>query len=156
VSSGSDLTQPPNDDVRRQHEPIVIDPETGQQLGPISVFVRESWFSGPLPAPDTLGEYDGVLPGLARRIVERWEREGDHRQGMEREIVRARIRNQSRGQLIGAALAAIVLVAGIVFVATGKSTAGLVAILTPLAILVGAFVYGEVKSRGLRNGNSTT
>ena len=158
-SSGSELTPRAGDDdpVKASfQEPIVVDPETRQELGPISVFMSQSWFSGPLPPPTALAEYDKALPGLARRIVERWEREGDHRQSMERSIVRARITNQSRGQIIGAFLSAIVLAAGIAFVASGKSTAGLVALLVPLGILVGAFVYNEVRSRGLRNGNGNT
>ena len=94
--------------------------------------------------------YDRVLPGLAGRIVERWERESDHRQHIEKAVVRSRISIQSRGQIIGAIISVIVLAAGIVFVATGRDTTGLVAILAPLAVLVGAFVYGEVKSRAER------
>jgi uncharacterized membrane protein len=66
---------------------------------------------------------------------------------MERSIVRSRITIQSRGQLIGALLSLLVLVAGIVLIATGKSTAGLVALLAPLGILAGAFIYGEYRAR---------
>jgi len=131
-------------------EPIVVDPTTNQELGPMSVVMQELWFSGPLPAPQMLEGYDRVLPGLAGRIVERWERESDHRQHIEKAVVRSRISIQSRGQIIGAIISVIVLAAGIVFVATGRDTTGLVAILAPLAVLVGAFVYGEVKSRAER------
>ncbi len=145
------LGQPPaGPDPPAAQEPIVFDPATQQELGPFSVVMQELWFSGPLPAPQMLEGYDRVLPGLARRIVERWERESDHRQQMEKAVVRSRISIQSRGQIIGAIISVIVLVAGIVFVATGRDTTGLVAILAPLAVLVGAFVYGEVKSRAER------
>src|SRR6266699_3874292 len=112
LTPSADRPEPPAAD---RPEPIVVDPETGNPLGTVSWFFQQSWFSGPLPAPETLAEYDRVLPGLARRIVERWEKESDHRQGMERSIVRARISNQSRGQIIGAVLAVIVLTAGIIF-----------------------------------------
>ncbi len=38
-----------------------------------SIHVVEASFSGPLPDPATLQAYDMVLPGLAERIVSRWE-----------------------------------------------------------------------------------
>jgi hypothetical protein len=56
-------------------------------------------------------------------------------------------------QIIGAILSVLVLGAGIGLIATGRGTAGLVALLAPLAVLVGAFVYGEVKSRALANND---
>jgi uncharacterized membrane protein len=40
--------------------------------------VRSS-FAGPLPAPGTLAEYDRILPGLAREIVDQWKAETRHR-----------------------------------------------------------------------------
>ena len=42
------------------------------------VFAARS-FSGPLPPPESLDEYDAVLPGLAREIVDQWKGETAHR-----------------------------------------------------------------------------
>ena len=36
-------------------------------------------FSGPLPPPESLREYDEVVPGLAREIVDQWKGETAHR-----------------------------------------------------------------------------
>ena len=106
-------------------QPIVVDPETGQELGPLGTVVEryyERYESGPLPSPEVLSEYDQVLPGLARRIVERWEREGEHRQRLESDIVRARIRLQGRGQIIAAAISIIAIVGGLVLILLGKTS----------------------------------
>ena len=127
----------------------MVDPETNEILGVVSEYLSAHFYSGPLPTPEMLAEYERVLPGLGRRIVERWDQEAEHRQSLEKTIVRSRIVIQKRGQLIGALISFVVLAAGVVFVATGKSTAGLVALLAPLAILAGTFVYGELRSRRL-------
>ena len=36
-------------------------------------------FSGPLPPPDLLAQYDQVMPGLAQKIVSQFESETNHR-----------------------------------------------------------------------------
>ena len=104
--------------------------------------------SGPLPSAAELGRYDEVLPGLASRIVELTEREQSHRHDMEHAVVKAEIRNASRGQLCGFAIVFIVLFAGIGFLAAGHTIAGLVATLVPLAVLVGVFVSGKAPTMG--------
>src|SRR5438128_3495677 len=62
-SSGNELTPRRDDDPARPdpQEPIVIDPVTREELGPISFVMSQSWFSGPLPPPTALTEYDQAL-----------------------------------------------------------------------------------------------
>jgi uncharacterized membrane protein len=46
---------------------------------------RLAWsasFSGPLPPPAALAEYDQAVPGLAREIVDQWKAETEHRHRM--------------------------------------------------------------------------
>jgi uncharacterized membrane protein len=42
--------------------------------------VQSASFSGPLPAPPILAQYNHVVPGLAREIVDQWKGETRHRQ----------------------------------------------------------------------------
>jgi uncharacterized membrane protein len=50
-----------------------------------------------------------VVPGLAERIVRRWELEGDHRHELEDRIADHQMQTQTRGQWIAALIALIVV-----------------------------------------------
>jgi uncharacterized membrane protein len=127
-------------------DPVVIDPQTGHEFGPMSAFVSAEWWSGPVPSPSAIERYERVLPGLGDRLIRLTEGEAAHRQLMEKTTVDAAVRNQSRGQIFGFIIAIVVIVGGIVLVALGMNAEGLAAILTPLALLVGAFVYREIRN----------
>src|SRR4051794_26305738 len=45
---------------------------------------QAEFYSGPLPNPDMLREYEDVLPGLAEKIVSQFEEQGRHRRWLER------------------------------------------------------------------------
>ena len=122
---------------------IVVDQSTGQQLGPVTQF--EYWRSGPLPSAGELADYNTVVPGLAERIVQRWETETDHRRDIERMIVTAGVALQRNGQRIAATIGLIAIVGGIVLTAIGKDAVGLASILTPIG-LIAAFI-GEIRQR---------
>ena len=59
--------------------------------------------SGPLPAPQTLAEYNHVVPNGAERIMTMAEEQARHRQGMERTCVRAADRQSKWGMILGMA-----------------------------------------------------
>lgn len=112
--------------------------------------VSTTYRSGPLPTVEEFGGYEAVLPGAAERIMLRAEKMADlaakqqeHRFGLENRIVDGNLKAQSEGLRIGGILSFIVLAGGIGLVAMGKPTEGLVALLVPLGILTGVFVYGK-------------
>jgi uncharacterized membrane protein len=102
-------------------------------------------WSGPLPPPAALEQFERASPGAADRILNMAEREEAHRQDLERKMVSSEIKARNRGQLLGFLIAAITLIGGIWLVYEGKDWPGLVAILTPLIGLVGIFVYTQGK-----------
>jgi len=55
------------------------DPVIGERHAQDGRLTIRSTFTGPLPAPGILAEYDRVLPGLAREIVDQWKAETCHR-----------------------------------------------------------------------------
>jgi len=64
---------------------------------------------GPLPDPQTLREYDKVVPGAAERIIQMAEKEVDHRRDIQRRALDAQIDDNKvariqtrRGQFLGA------------------------------------------------------
>ena len=59
------------------------------------------YFSGPLPHPDTLAEYNKIIPNGADRIFERSEKQSDHRMALEKISVDAGIKQSAQGQIFG-------------------------------------------------------
>lgn len=99
----------------------------------------QSFHSGPLPTPAMLADYEKVVPGLARHIVERSDKEQKHRHQIvlgDQEIKRNAIRHDTIqsyiGQAAGFVIAMTAITAGIYFVANGKSTAGLATIIVAI------------------------
>jgi uncharacterized membrane protein len=64
---------------RRERSPDPPETVDGEHVVVDRVRVEHSMFSGPLPAPATLAEYDHVVPGLARVIIDQWRAETRHR-----------------------------------------------------------------------------
>ncbi len=52
-----------------------------------SLLVQEASFSGPLPPPNMLMQYEQILPGMADRLVTIAENEQDQRHQIDNEIV---------------------------------------------------------------------
>jgi len=71
------------------------------------------------------------------------EREEDHRHEQEREMLASDVTARSRGQIMGFLIAVLIIVGGIWLIYKGKNVEGLIAVLTPLAVLVGLFLRGQ-------------
>lgn len=104
-------------------------------------------FSGPLPPPELLAQYNQVLPGAAERIFAMAEAQQSHRHSMEKTIVAANIAAQKLGALLGFFLVLIVASCGVYLIASGKPVGGLAAIVTALSSLVAVFIYGKLEQR---------
>jgi hypothetical protein len=61
-----------------------------------------------------------------------------------------------RGQTIAACIAFLVIGIGGYLLVTGRSTEGLVTTLVPLSILLGIFVYQQIKTRGAEVTNHSS
>lgn len=92
-------------------------------------------FSGPLPHPQLLNQYNEALPDGAERVMRLTEDQARHRQMLE-----------ARAQAFTFGLAIISLVGGIALIALGASAAGLVPLLAAIAGLGGIFFYRELQT----------
>jgi len=107
------------------------------------VRVAASLSYGPLPAPEALERYNQILPGAADRILAMAERQEQHRQELEQQVITSNISSQKLGVKLGFVIAMTAIVGGIGLALAGKSGAGLTSIIGALAALVGVFVYGK-------------
>jgi uncharacterized membrane protein len=71
-----------------------------QKVQQIAISIARS-FSGPLPHPDILAEYERILPGCAHRIMTAFENQSRHRMSLESHAVQEQLSQSGRGQILG-------------------------------------------------------
>jgi uncharacterized membrane protein len=136
--------------------------ELGQQVaGRVSQTIIEAReFSGPLPPPEMLAEYERALPGCAERIVKMVETEGDHRRECETRIVRADIRLSHIGQVMALVIALSALALAGLLLYDNKKIGGLASLIIGLGTLAGVFFYARRQPPSAlgrpQDGESTT
>jgi uncharacterized membrane protein len=101
-----------------------------------------SW-TGPLPPPAAMREYDTILPGAGERILAMAERQVDHRHLLERRTLHAAILVEQRGQWIAALIGVAALACGTFLMATERDGWGFATIVTAIAGLLGAAVFSR-------------
>lgn len=100
----------------------VIDGEIAERDAGRRLIAESQQFSGPLPAPHVLREYEEVKPGLADIIVSQWQQETAHRHATidglretDHEAMQKYYAGEKQGQWIGLgafiALLAVIVVA---------------------------------------------
>ncbi|MGI6241890.1 MAG: DUF2335 domain-containing protein [Candidatus Omnitrophota bacterium] len=110
-------------------------------------------YVGPIPPPDMLAQYNGVVPGAAERILKMAEEQSAHRQYLEKTVVNSDI-VQSRLGVICAFIVSLAFLFGAVWVAlSGHPWLGGFLGTVDLVSLVSVFVYGAKSRREEREAN---
>jgi uncharacterized membrane protein len=137
---------------QQQHrDPQLVFPLPAMLQGQVQVVsATTSSFAGPLPAPEILGGYEEVLPGLADRVVRMAEKEQHFRHESGREVGRsiemAARSNESartRGQWFGLVVALAGISGAVALGVADKQTAASVLGGTTLLSLVSTFIVGQ-------------
>jgi len=111
-------------------------------------------FSGPLPPPEILRQYEEVSEGLSERLISLVEKEADFRRKMEERFLEAQIDFKSRsleissqevrrGQVFGLSIGCVALVCGLITAWIGHPVAGTLLGSGTILGLVSAFLYGR-------------
>lgn len=119
-------------------------PEVARRLTQIAV---SEHFSGPMPHPKHLREYESILPGAADRILSMAERNLDHHVDMSKQAHADEAQDRRRGMRYGAVLYGLLIAAAFasLFVTTNAIVPGLFLGTAAIGGVV-AFIRG-------RNGN---
>ncbi|MBC6437032.1 MAG: DUF2335 domain-containing protein [Rhodobacteraceae bacterium] len=88
-------------EIDRQLGDLIPRETRGEVSRRVSTVLLSERFSGPIPHPKHLGEYESVMPGAADRIISMAESHLEHRQTMERATTEAEIRDTRRGMFLG-------------------------------------------------------
>jgi len=140
--TGEEQEPSDGDEVTATVVPVENIPQLAEELTPFLV----ANFKGPIPPPSLLREYEAILPGFTERTLRQTEKIVDHRIEMERLEVGSAVKLASRGQVFAFAIALVGILAGVGLILDDKSTAGLVAIITPLAAMLAVFVGSQLKA----------
>lgn len=108
-------------------------------------------FSGPLPHPAILAQYNDGVPGGAERVVAMAERNQQHRHAMESMVVRGGLSAQRTGQWFGLIVALVGMVGSIWLISQGHTWGGTAIGTVDVVGLVSLFIYShESKKKELR------
>lgn len=105
----------------------------------------EHVFSGPLPPPIVLEQYDKVVPGAAERILKMAEDQSAHRRSLEQKVISSDVLNAKLGMIFGFIIGLVAILAGVYIVVINKENQGYFLSLGTIAALVSVFIYGRRK-----------
>ncbi len=100
-------------------------------------------FSGPLPHPRILEDYDRIVPGAAYRIIRKFESQTEHRQKLENRFVWTESIKSIGGLVGGFVIAMTAIIGGIYTSLHGQIFLGGTLSFAGLALLVGAFLANK-------------
>lgn len=102
-------------------------------------------FSGPLPPPEILQQYDQVISGAAERILAMAEKDAKHQQEIENSAIQFASREVKRGQMCGLTIGISSFATCVIALALGSElTASILGGVTVVG-LVTVFVTGRIK-----------
>ena len=127
--------------------PSVFSHEARQTNQVTQAKMHAEHFSGPLPHPSLLKQYDEVHPGFAERIIAMAEKQAKHRQDLESRVIDSDIRNSRLGLHYGLIIGLCAVIGGSVCIILGHQIGGSIIGGTGLTGLVGVFVYGSTQRR---------
>ena len=102
---------------------------------------RSYFFSGPLPHPDHMKEYENILPGSADRLITLLEEEAQHRRQQATSRTKSNTKLEERGQFFGFLIAMTALIGGGYIMASGQSVWGAAVAISAVAGLSGVFIW---------------
>lgn len=117
--------------------------------------VQSSSYSGPIPPPDIIKDYENILPGSADRIISMAEKQADHRRDIEKIAVKSGSNDSRLGIICGTIVCALVIASG-TFVSwiTNSPYPAATSVLGGLSSIVGVFIYGTRSNAKERKGKN--
>jgi len=104
-------------------------------------------YSGPIPHPRIIAEWERIVPGSADRILKKFEAQTDHRIKIEDRMVLSEIIRSIGGLIAGFIIAMTAIVGGIYTALQGQPWLGGGLTFTGLALIIGAFVADRFRSK---------
>ena len=104
-------------------------------------------FSGPLPPPNVLAQYNDVLENGAERIFAMVENQSRHRMQLEKQVISADVSRGRWGLLAGVALMLLAFAFAAYLTYADEIIAAVVVVCVTVGSIGGAFIYGTISQR---------
>lgn len=112
----------------------------------ISQIVVSEYYSGPLPHPRHLAQYDSLIPDGAHRVMAMAEDALAHNHSMQAKLVDCEVGDRKRGMWMGfASFAALILCALLVMLITGSEVGAGLFLAAAAVNVIGIFINGRRK-----------
>ena len=122
-----------------------IIPESVKRKEVLAVFQR--FHSGLLPPPDTLAQYNELIPHGAERIMKMAEKQSEHRISIEDTVIISREFQSKRGQVFAFIIAFVFAIVGCYSINRGYPWPAGIAWGATLVSLVSTFIGGKKDQR---------
>ena len=132
--------------LRREGIPLMAE----QQRPKNELIAVNQEFSGPIPPPHLLSQYDQVVPGAAERILAMAERQSAHRLDLERRVIVSDIKKSEKGQWFALFAASLALVFAFTLGMTDHQIAAGIIGGLDIVSLATVFVFGRKQKRDER------
>lgn len=119
-----------------------VTPDQVSEIVTQEVSAQFRHWSGPLPSPDSLREFNEVVPGSASKIVDAFVEQGNHRRQLERQLVVGTERRADLGQRLVFTFLVLVVVLGGVVALAENGAAGALIITAGLGSGVALYILG--------------
>jgi hypothetical protein len=100
-----------------------------------------------LPTPKELKEYEELLPGITERFFSAFEKQQEHRFGLEKNAVFTGSKRTLQGQIFAFILGLVTIVGGLFLLFQGKDIQGYSLLVGTVATLAGVFIYGKKQNK---------
>jgi uncharacterized membrane protein len=147
----------PDESTSSGTDPVPVEKQIGDVLAPLSKVVKEEQltqvktqilavvqeaFTGPMPHPRHLAEYEETLPGCAERIMRMAEKEQDARHSVSAELVEIEKRNTKRGMWFGFIIAGLLVAGAVTCAAIGQTTVAVALVAAAAVGMVSKLING--------------
>jgi len=100
-------------------------------------------YSGPIPPPNFLVQYEQMVPGIAKRFLDEPHIEAEHRRSLEKTMALEQVKIAKRGQIMAFSLATFCAVGGFGAIFLGYRLEGLGALVASIATFAYVFCYAK-------------
>lgn len=111
------------------------------------ISIQQKTHSGPLPDPETLVQYNSIIPNGADRIMTMAEKQQDHRIDIEKAVITSQNRQSQLGQIFGLVIGLFGIVCGTFLAYKGETVVGSIIAGGTVVSLVSVFVIGKRKQK---------
>lgn len=135
-------------------DPEVVEPVDSGATEAVREFYAAAYsVHTPIPPPGWIREYNEIVPGSAKQMIEDMHAQSEHRRRMEEIEVNAAVDNSKRGQWMGFSITMVVVVGGLALAYLGKDATYLWLSFSGLAALAAVFVIGALRERNAAEEN---